>query len=299
MKKILLITILALATSLSGFSQDVNKYKYVIVPTQFEFLKGEDQYQLNSLTKFLFEKHGFEVLSEGDKLPSELANNRCKALTAFVKENSGLLSTKLIVGLKDCYNAEVFLSEEGMSRTKQYKQAYHEALREAFKSIEALNYHYDDSNLQIAENKEELLKAEVPESTQMEEKMPTAVAEVVAFPAVNNSQVADAKSVEKVVEKVTPQSKDTSVGMKSSELTFTNNGTNFYLKKSDKGYNFYQEGMAEPFAALIASNKENSFIYSSITNQGVAYFQENGNLVVEVLDRSTNTTNSKIFKIQD
>ena len=292
MKKIFFITILALITSISGFSQSVNSYKYVIVPNQYEFLKGADQYQLNSLTKFLFNKYGFEAYLEGEKLPSELSNNRCKALTAFVTDDSGLFSTKLYVGLKDCNNNEVFISEEGMSRTKEFKQAYHEALREAFQSVSALNYSFDNS--QVAETK---VKAEAKV-----EKVETPVAEVVAVPAVNANEKPEKKEKVKAEEKQAKSpkiAKEEKIVSKTNELSFVNNGDKFYLKKSDKGYNFFQDGMAEPFAALISSNKENSFIYSSITNQGVAYFQENGDLVVEILDRSTNSTNTKTYSLKD
>ena len=298
MKKIIFITILALITSVSGFSQNVNSYKYVIVPNQFEFLKGSDQYQLNSLTKFLFEKYGFEVFLDNEKLPTDLANNRCKALTAFVTEESGLFTTKLNVGLKDCNNNELFLSEVGESRTKEYKQAYHEALREAFKSVAGLNYHYNNTQNDVtAAKKEERNVPQKQEASQAE--MPAAVAEVVAVPIVENKQKSEIKVEEKVVAEDPSNSKETLAVSKSSEMIFTNNEASFYLKKSDKGFNFFQNGMTEPFAALIATNKENSYIYSSITSQGVAYFQQNGDLVVETLDSSTNTTNTKIFKLKD
>ena len=35
----------------------INDYKYVVVPKSYEFSQEQDQYQLNSLSKFLFEKH--------------------------------------------------------------------------------------------------------------------------------------------------------------------------------------------------------------------------------------------------
>ena len=42
-----------------AFSQtNLNNYKYVIVPKKYDFLKEEDQFRLNGLTKFLFEKYG-------------------------------------------------------------------------------------------------------------------------------------------------------------------------------------------------------------------------------------------------
>ena len=55
----------------------LNAYAYVIVPEQFSFLDGPDQYQLNSLTKFLLEKKGFVVFSEYDPIPKKLAVLDC------------------------------------------------------------------------------------------------------------------------------------------------------------------------------------------------------------------------------
>ena len=120
----------------------INEYKYVIVPDSYLFLKDKDEYQLNSLTKFLFNKYGFEALMQSDGFPSDLRNNGCKALHADVKNESGLFQTKLFVELKDCNNKVVYLSEQGKSREKDYKTAYHEALRNAFLGIEKLNYTY-------------------------------------------------------------------------------------------------------------------------------------------------------------
>lgn len=128
----------------SGFCQDnLNGYKYVIVPNKFDFLKEENQYQLNSLAQFLFEKYGFNVLMEGEDYPADLNANRCSALKSDVLKDSGMFKTKLTVVLKDCNYKVVFTSGVGESREKEYKTAYNLALRDAFDSIEALNYKYE------------------------------------------------------------------------------------------------------------------------------------------------------------
>lgn len=123
--------------------KSVNSYKYILVPKQFEFQKSADQYQLNSLTKFLFERAGFTVLFTDESFPADLANNRCLALNASVNNASGMLSTKLTIDLLDCYNAKVFSTKEGRSKEKDYKRAYQEAIRNAFEDIDELKYAYD------------------------------------------------------------------------------------------------------------------------------------------------------------
>lgn len=149
--------------------KNINSYKYILVPKQFEFQKSTDQYQLNSLTKFLFEKSGFTVLFTDENFPADLAANSCLGLKAKVNNDSGLFSTKMNVELSDCFNQVVFSSKEGRSKEKDYKTAYHEAIRIAFDDIENLKYNYDGSvlaNEKInAGNKVEIEKLTAKEMT--------------------------------------------------------------------------------------------------------------------------------------
>lgn len=144
--------------STSIFSQaNLNNYKYVIIPNKYDFLKEADQYQLNSLTEFLFDKHGFQPLMEGSNYPEDVIRNRCLALKSNVIKDSGLFKTKLTVELKNCNDQVVYTSEMGESREKEYQRAYNEALRDAFKSIEALNYKYvpsTNSPIAVSQNVE-------------------------------------------------------------------------------------------------------------------------------------------------
>ena len=129
--------------------QSLNEYKYVIIPSKYDFQKSEDQYQLNSLTKFLFEKEGFTVTYNNIELPAEIANNPCSALTATVNNESNMFTTKLIIELKNCKNQKVLVTEEGRSKEKNYKSGYQEALRKAFESITEQNYNYTGINKEI------------------------------------------------------------------------------------------------------------------------------------------------------
>ena len=154
-----------------GFSvlfaqKNINSYKYILVPKQFEFQKSPDQHQLNSLTKFLFEKAGFTVLYTDDSFPEDLASNACLGLKAKVNNLSGMLSTKMNVELSDCYNNQVFSTKEGRSKEKEYKKAYQEALRSAFVDIENLKYVYDGTLIvdeKISKEKTEIEKLTVKE----------------------------------------------------------------------------------------------------------------------------------------
>ncbi|UOK43696.1 MULTISPECIES: hypothetical protein [Flavobacterium] len=137
MKKTTLLIALLFASF--AFSQGVSDYKYIIVPKKFSFLKEPNMYNLNSLTKGVFEKEGYQVYYDGDIFPQELAENRCRALFADMLEDNTLLTTKIKIELKDCRNQVVYVSEEGVSREKDYAKAYVQAFRTVGKSLEILN----------------------------------------------------------------------------------------------------------------------------------------------------------------
>jgi hypothetical protein len=160
MKRIfLLLTLL----TFKMFSQSVNDYKYVIVPTKFDFLKEENKYNLNMSTKLLLEKYGFIVYLNNQTIPDDVANNRCKSLTADLVNESGLFVTKLKIVLKDCKDNIVYETEFGKSREKEFSLAYNSAFREAAKSFESLSYKYNGENKMGADLVE--TKAKVVEET--------------------------------------------------------------------------------------------------------------------------------------
>ena len=156
MKKIFFI-LLMFTTSIFA-QKKVNNYKYVIVPNKFDFLNKKDQHQTSSLTKFLFNKYGFTAILEDEKLPEDVAKDRCLALTGVIKDDSGAFLTKSIVELRDCSNNVVYSSTIGKSRNKDYKKAYHESIRNAFKSIKNLNYKY----IPLVKEKSEVVNENIP-----------------------------------------------------------------------------------------------------------------------------------------
>ncbi|MCX2453698.1 hypothetical protein OQX61_20680 [Pedobacter sp. PLR] len=132
--------ILFLFTSFSGYTQTLTNYKYVVVPEKFPFLKTANLYGLNDLAKFLVEQKGFTPYFDNAELPAEIANNKCKALNLEVLERKTMFTTNLTVILKDCQGNILFKSKEGKSREKEYKASYNFALRDAFTSLDTLNF---------------------------------------------------------------------------------------------------------------------------------------------------------------
>jgi len=171
------ILFLLLFVSSFGFSQSVNNYAAVIVPLKYDFLKSDNQYRLATITKANLKKAGFEVFYANESLPIELSD-RCSLLNVDVVKDSGFLVTKLYVILKDCYGKEVYKSEVGKSKEKEYDVAYAEALNRAFESVYALHYKYEGKS--VAKNTNAVVS-----SPQIAAVATTAVAATTAAVAVN------------------------------------------------------------------------------------------------------------------
>jgi len=127
----------------SIFAQkSIHNYKYVIIPEKFEFFKSNDKYQTSSLTKFLFDKYGYTTYFKNVNLPKDFIENNCLALFLDLKDESGMVRTKISIELKDCNNVLVFKSKFGRSKEKDFKKSYQEAIRQAFDDVKKLNYIY-------------------------------------------------------------------------------------------------------------------------------------------------------------
>lgn len=149
MKKILVI--ITLLASVATWAQE--NYKYVIVPAKFDFLKEADKYGLNTLTKSFFETQGFTVFYDTDKLPIEIANNRCGVLYATPIDQSKLFLTNILFEIKDCQGNVLLESFRGSSREKSYEAAYKESFRAALVSMKGqLNFknNFGDTNKEVS-----------------------------------------------------------------------------------------------------------------------------------------------------
>ncbi|MDE1206071.1 hypothetical protein [Tenacibaculum larymnensis] len=245
MKKILLI---ALFITTASFAQkSINNYKYVIVPSKFDFVKGKDKYQTSSLTKFLFNKYGFTAFLEDEKLPEETVNNRCLVLTGLVTDDSSMFTTKSIVELRDCYNKVVFTSKEGRSKEKDYKKAYHEAIRNAFKSIQVLKYKYVPLQEDVVTKGKEVPAVTVV-PTVVESKVPEVVEKsgntkerLFAQPVANGFQLVNMKP-EVVFQVLKTNVKDVFVIKEKNGILYKNGNSWFaeYYNKGDKIEKQYQ-----------------------------------------------------------
>ena len=143
MKRIVLLFVL-----ISGyaFSQTVNDYQYVIVPAKFRIFKETDKFRLNTNVKMLLQKYGFKSFLSTDSIPDEVVKANCKILYADLEKDNDFFSTKVKIILKDCKEKVIYQTKFGTSNEKDLLVAYNQALREAGKSFDKLNYKYNGKN---------------------------------------------------------------------------------------------------------------------------------------------------------
>ena len=254
-KRILLLVFIAGFIFNMNAQKSASDYSYVVVPELYEFLFEEDQHQLNSLTKYLFNKYGFNAY-----FPSELPNvKRCDGLQAEVLGKPGFIYTRITVVLRDCYGEEIFRSEEGKSKYKEYKKAYHDALRKAFLSIEELGV--NQKEIKIYEDEVESLK-DSPVKTEIEvTKVPATV-------------VNDSKSNSSMVLHL-PMAKFSN---------YVREGRSYLLRKTEAGYSLYLEteaaetGLALEGMILVDGD---TLSYVSEAGDAQVIFHENGDFTLQ------------------
>ncbi len=252
--KICLIVLMLFMSSYVGFSQQaINNYSYIEVPDTFEFLRGKDQYQLNSLTKFLFNKYGFNAYF-GNELPNV---RKCDGVFAEVEGSSGFIYTRITVVVKDCNGLELFRSQEGKSKIKEYKRAYHQALRRAFESFEGLGI--SQPEIALSENN----SASTNQNTK---------------PTMGENTVSASNNVSGVSIKGNfPTARFSS---------YTEGGQAYLLRKTAEGYSLSQEVIGAEDDLLLVGNLEifnGKVSYIDIKGaKSEAYFDADKNLIISL-----------------
>ena len=279
MKNGILGLILILGISFSSFGQNLGEYRYVSVPDKFEFQKSENQYKLNALTAFLFEKYGFEPIY---RMRVPAGTDPCSIVEADVIDDSGFFTTKVYVTLTNCRNELVFTSQTGASKEKDYQKAYHEALREAFKSIEALEHKYEELPAEV-------IIDPVVSANERSNVSPDPIEdiEVIVDPVVS------AEERDALKNEINRENAEKA----SSEDTYYVNGSEVYkLSKSPSGFDFLKEASQEKWAELVRSNGGEYYHFSSEKMKGIAFFDGNGSLVVEYIEPVAGQLVTLIFR---
>lgn len=280
--KIRFISMLALIfyVSITMAQSKLDAYKYIIVPERYDFLREVDQYRINSLTKFLFEKNGFSTLLEHEDYPDDVKSNPCLALTAEVMNSSSMFTSKLYIELKDCYKKVVFTSEVGRSKEKEYKISYQEALRNAFVTFEEMNYKFNPDmvvNKTITKKEPEVIVGT---------KVETVVPVVEVAPAIVVATKVDETPI-KVEKEKDEKEKNLAKSYKNNNISFflieQNNTLVAYVKETK--VDAYQIG--EKIGTLFKTSRPNTYriTWKDTTGKSretTGYFDEMGNLKIDI-----------------
>jgi len=156
--------LLFLFVTLSSFGQSLSDYKYVLLPNTFSFQKMEHQYDLNRMTQFLLNKYDFEAFIEGENSNQLKDIDACELLR--LKANmKGYLTSNVVFNFIDCKGQVVYSSREGVSRRKEFKESYIEAIRNVFNDLMIKNHRYIKKSKVLTSKKAEaipVIKSEKP-----------------------------------------------------------------------------------------------------------------------------------------
>jgi hypothetical protein len=241
--------------------KSLSEYAYVLVPQQFEFQRGIDQYQVNTLVRHLFREAGFNSIYDVELkgLP------RCEGLFADLVMDSNLFQTTFTVVLKDCNNNVVYSSDPGTSKEKEYRKGYHQALRRAFRSIEILGVRQGD----LDAFRESLEKRDAP----------------IASP-----QKIEVKPV------ATPE-----VKIETSNLpSYTHEGTTYYLEAKDEGYVLYKESGEAILNAgtLSKTSRSGMYLFNQDGKSLLASFDADNNLIIDAEDSDGKPSQNVFLKVK-
>lgn len=267
-KTLFFVLILFISNSLIG--QSLNEYKYVVVPSKFDFLKSENQYQLNDLTKFLFEKEGFVTIYDNLERPADLSNNACLGLSARVNNESNMFTTKLIIELVNCKNQKVLVSQEGRSKQKDYKKGYQEALREAFESVTAQNYNYTGTATVNSDNAVEEVRKAINKAVEEVVEEEPEVMEIIETSEDESTNEIGVTEIEEVVEEMKEEKTEV-------KKQVTGSSKILYAQANAMGYQLVDNTPKVLYILLNTSKKD---VYLLKEKSGMIY-KQNGTWFVE------------------
>ena len=266
MNKLVAVIFLFMGIISKSFSQkSLSDYSYVIVSEQFEFQQEKDKYQLNSLTKFLFNKYGFHAYFDRE-VPLNVF--RCDGLWAEAEGTPGFIITKVQLVLRDCTGEVIYRTNYGKSKVKDYKKAYYESVRNAFDDIIALNVMQKEiEGMDVTTTLDSQVFLENTKSS------PVIKTVTATTNSINNESL---KKVEPTIEKTI------NLNLPLNKYTNYNHmGTVFLLRKTAVGYTLYQE---------LIDTDDDLLLIGKITVKGsdINFKNEKGKILEVFFDESNN-----------
>lgn len=246
MKKHFLLLFVLLIGLTAVAQSELNVYKYVVIPSKYDFQKEANEYGINLLLKYKFQQLGFESYLDTDDLPQILRTNTCLYASPVLHTKSNMFKTVVSVELFDCANKSLFKTQEGSSNSKNLKTSYNESLRKALKS-------FGDYRLEYTSLKDDVV---VKENNQLKKN------EVVA-------PVDDISTSNNGLDSV-------SFNIEDQEYKL--------IKKSFMLYEIQKESTKEIIGVMMAASLKKGVHHIKFYDKvGLGYYGENENLIMEFL----------------
>ncbi|MDC6404838.1 MULTISPECIES: hypothetical protein [Maribacter] len=274
MRTLLIVLTVSFSNFLSA-QTDLNNYKYFVVPKRFEAFRKTNQYQTSTLVKYLLSEKGFNAVYD-DALPPDLASDRCLGIWVDLLDDSSMFTTKTTLVLKDCNGADIFETQQGKSKIKEYKSAYNEAIGEAMQSLDGVDYEYTameapketltlnfKNDVRSLKNKEiaERMEPKGINTDKVQRKAPKNQNSMVVQEATTENQ--SYKSLEPV---------PSNIGSKN-ESQVPENGEIWYAQEIANGYQLV-DSTPKVRMKLFKSSNENMFMAQSGEKSGMVYQKE-------------------------
>ncbi len=314
--KSLVLSIFLMASFVGKVQAQLNEYKYIVVPKRFSCFKKENQHQTSTLVKHLFSNKGFKTAYEGN-LPEDLSANRCLGLYVDLVDDSSMFTTKASLTLKDCTGKEIFLTRQGRSKQKEYKEAFKEAITEAFGSFDAIGYSYkpkanEDGPVTVSFKNDVKKLEEKPKFDKYQDPMVKQDATLerqsykdlrpvesdIKKAAKNENKMVDQKATQeeqsyKSVEPVTSDIKksETSTNVPTGAMAKSSDGV-LYAQELSNGYQLVDSTPKIRFR-IYKSSMPNVYLAEADGKDGLVYsmdgkwffeYSKDGNLVIEELN---------------
>ena len=224
---VIFFLITSASNRIAAQQERLSAFDYVVVPDRFDFQYERDQYQINSLLKFLFNKHGFHAF-----FPSELPDvSRCDGLYAEIEQVNGFVWTEVSIRLLDCDGILFYQTKSGRSKLKDFAKAYSESIRMAFESIEILG---------VRQGPLEILQKGGQDSNSEETIAPDAKAN----PKSNSDRPLGSNSSEGLQTELKPlKNEAVTLGLipDVAMMNFKSFEKTYLLRRTDLGYQWYRE----------------------------------------------------------
>jgi len=258
MKKALQFLAIFLVASL--YAQQISEYQYILVPQKFKDEKS-NRFDLNMVLTSKLKQKKFVVFNENLEQQPESISNSCEILKAEISDVSNFLTNKTRITFTDCKGKTV-ATFDGKSSIKDFEPGMQEALANALKTMTP--------------------------STQTKK--------VISTENVETSNIAEIKTPQKEIKKVTSENKN--VETKNSEKAEVYTNGNLTLNKIILGsgeFILVNPNSSIPFATFKPSSKKDTFRVQLQDGSSTLGYVENEKIIVEIAN-SDGTFSNQVFE---